>query len=238
MEISPRLRFDTMLRRVLLLFVFVITLAFAAPALAHRPMWGDGYGPIEVEDISISYAFYQTMKPDEIEVFYFEGQAGQNLHAGIQIPDNGKYEDYGVNAALFGPGLPKADEAILPPDHPEDLGAMVYESHASSNFFEPFTQTNYLGRQKIDMSLPADGTYYLLVWNPESVPGKYVIDFGYREAFTPLDIFLFPFWWLRVNWYFENYALTLVPLVLLSLLAAQRIRNRKPGVTKAQVSPV
>ncbi len=232
-----------MKRFFLLLCLFTLTLAFATPVLAHRPMWGESLGPTEVDDISISYAFYQTLQQDEIEVFFFEGKAGDKLHAGIQIPDNGRYEDYNVTVALFGPGLKQADPAQLPAEYPEDLGAVIFESEVTEPFFEPFTQTNYLGRQQINLTLPEDGTYYILVWNTNNVTGKYVIDIGYREVFTPLDMLIFPFWWMRVQWYFEAYILASLPVAaLLGLFGAavyRRISRRKnKDLMKTQISPV
>ncbi len=195
--------------------LLAILLAFATPVLAHRPMWGESLGPIEVDDISISYAYYQTLKADEVDVFYFEGGKGENFHAGIQIPDVSKYKGYSVNIALFGPGLPTVEgEAQLPPEHPENLGALIVESKTDKDFFEPFTQTNYLGRQNIDITLPEDGLYYLVIWQPDGTAGKYVVDIGHKEKFGLLDLFLFPIWWLRVHWYFEHYVLVIISLVL------------------------
>ena len=60
-------------------------------------------------------------------------------------------EDYGVSVALFGPGLPTADYAALPPGSPADLGAAVFPTPPGADFFEPFTQTNYWGRQRLDV---------------------------------------------------------------------------------------
>ncbi len=212
--------------------LLAILLAFATPVLAHRPMWGESLGPIEVDDISVSYAFYQTLKQDEVDVFYFEGGKGETFHAGIQIPDVEEYKAYSVNVALFGPGMPTVEnEAQLPPEHPEDLGALIFESKVSEDFFEPFTQTNYLGRQKIDITLPEDGLYYMVIWQPDGIAGKYVMDIGYKEKFGLPDLFLFPVWWLRVHWYFEHYALIIISLGLFTGAVVYLLYRARKGKT-------
>jgi len=203
-----------------------ILFAVPIPAQAHRPMWGDTLGPVEIEDITVSYAFYQQLKADEIDVFYFEGNQGQSFHAGIQIPDLARYKDYSVSLALFGPDLPQPDEAMLPPEHPEDLGALIALSEGSEDFFEPFTQTNFLGRQSLNTTLPADGQYYILVWHPSEESGKYVMDVGRKEVFSLIDLFIFPIWWLRVHWYFEHYIAIITIAILTALIISVFVFRR------------
>lgn len=174
----------------------------AAPVFAHKPIWGEENGIIEIPDLVTSYAFYRDLPSGKVDAYYFEGKAGQKFNFGVQIPDLEGLQNYEVAVALFGPELPRADKSQLPPDHPEDLGALIFPSIVTENFFESFTQTNYLGRQKITTTLPADGDYYLIVWHPESLAGKYVLDSGRAENFTPGDLFLFPVWWIQVRVYF------------------------------------
>ena len=225
-------------RLALSLSLLLILLAVATPVHAHRPMWGDSLGPVEIEDVSVSYAFYQKLNADEIDVFYFEGRKGENLHAGIQIPDIAAYQNYSVNIALFGPGLPMPeDETQLPPEHPEDLGGLTLTSQVTENYFEPFTQTNYLGRQALDMTLPADGQYYIIVWHPQGEAGKYVMDIGRKEQFGILDMFAFPIWWIRVHWYFEHYLLVGILaaalLTVLSWILYSQVRRSSKGTSHA-----
>src|SRR5512136_2384989 len=83
--------------------------AAAAPASAHRPVWGDGTanGVMPIENLSTSFAFYRDLQAAaEAEVYTFEAKAGQHLHAGISIPAIRGLENYGVSMALLGPGLP------------------------------------------------------------------------------------------------------------------------------------
>lgn len=219
-----------MKRITFLLTVLVLLIPFSSTS-AHRPVWGEQYGPIEIPNLRTSFAFYRDLSTNHTDVFTFKAEAGQDLHAGIQIPAVDGLEEYEVQAALFGPGLPEADPAALPPDHPEDLGALVFPSGKSAGYFEPFTLTNYWGRQEIDVSLPADGTYYLLVWQPENKPGKYVLDTGRAEVFEPGDIFRFPVWWVRVHLFFgHGPALAILAAMILLAVVLLVVRKWRKGM--------
>lgn len=200
----------------------------AATVSAHKPIWGEENGTIEIPDLVTSYAFYRDLPSGKVDAYYFAGKEGQQFSFGVQIPDLKDLQNYEVTVALFGPGLPEADETQLPPDHPEDLGALIFPSIITDNFFEAFTQTNYLGRQKISTTLPADGDYYLIVWQPDGLAGKYVLDTGRAENFTPGDLFLFPIWWIQVRVYFGQ-GPTLLAIASVFLLAGITIvlRRRK-----------
>lgn len=218
------------MKPITFILIIIFLLIPFSTASAHRPLWGEQYGPIEIPNLRTSFAVYRSLTIDQIDVYTFEGKAGQELHAGIQIPSIEGLEDYGVTAALFGPELPEVAPSDLPPDYPENLGALVFSSIVSADFFEPFTQTNYWGRQEINLTLPADGTYYLLLWHPNGQPGKYVLDTGRNEVFGFADLFRFPVWWVRVHIFFGHgpwLALigTFIVLAAILLVIRKRIQN-------------
>jgi hypothetical protein len=200
------------------LFLLLLLIPFTN-ASAHQPVWGEAFGPIEIENVSTSYAFYQTLQANEVDVFFIEGKKGDLFRGGIQIPDVNTLHDYAVSLALFGPGFPKLEESQLPPEYPEDLGGLYFPHEITEDFYEPFTQAQYWGRQEFNVSLPEDGTYYILVWHPEGKPGKYVIDTGYAERFDFFDMFLFPVWWVRVSLFHQYYSrLAIAGAALLALV--------------------
>jgi hypothetical protein len=92
-------------------------------------------------------------------------------------------------------------------------------STKSDDFFEPFTQTNYWGRQSITLDAPATGAYYLVIWPPTGPTGKYVMDTGYAEVFGPTDLLRFPVWWVQTKMYFGDWS-WLGYLAVIGLLAA------------------
>ncbi len=224
------------------LILAILTLVLSIPmssASAHHPMWSDE-DVTAIDDLTTSLAFYRDLPADKVHVYTFVGKQGQNLHAGINIPAVKGLESYSVTMALFGPGLTEADYDQLPPEHPEDLGALIFPSELTPDFFEPFTQTLYWGRQSIELRLPADGEYYLVIWQPEGLEGKYVFDSGRAEVFGFGDLFLFPIWWIRVHLFFGHGAYLLMgPAIILviTLYSLKRWRtalSRSVGVAAIQ----
>jgi hypothetical protein len=196
------------LRARILLAAFgalALVLLIAPAASAHRPEWGTGSGVTRIPDPHTSYAFYRDLRhPEDVHVYSFAGRAGETFHAGINVPAIPGLESYGVTLALLGPGLPILSPATVPASLPPGGTGTLYPSTAGDDFFEPFTQTRYWGRQDINLTIPQNGTYYLAIWHPSGQPGKYVLDTGTIEVFGMSDLFRFPAWWVRVHLYFGH----------------------------------
>jgi hypothetical protein len=212
------------------LLAIMIALFATTSVSAHRPATAAAEGTTVIPDPSTSYAYYAALENGgDVDIYTFSAEAGQFFHAGINIPQIAGLESYGVSLALLGPGLPAVSSDALPAlphehstdagDHSHDdaagwrerlglnsLTGIVAASVDSDDFFEPFTQTNYWGRQTIQLDLPATGTYTLLVWHPQGVTGKYVMDTGRAEVFSLGDLFRFPIWWVQTHIYFEHTA--------------------------------
>jgi hypothetical protein len=120
-------------------------------------------------------------------------------------------------------------ETIISGLNASNIGGIVVESQKTDDFFEPFTQTNYWGRQVLELNLPESGTYYLVVWNPEGVTGKYVLDTGVEEVFGPADLIRFPIWWVNTRLYFEQgpALLGVAMLPVLALIGAIDCRKNR-----------
>ena len=215
-------------RQVGVLLAALLLLLTATQAAAHKPLWGDG-NQLEIPNLTTSFAAYRALETaDQVDTFVFTAEAGQTLQGSITIPQIEGLGDFGVRAALFGPGLPEADHEALPADHPEEVGTAVYPSRNTEPFFEPFTQTNYWGRQQFETTLPQDGTYYLLIWHPDGERGKYVLATGTEERFAPVDLFRFPVWWVRVHIFFEHTPYLIgVGVLSLGLIAGLFIWRRR-----------
>lgn len=222
-----------MIQKTLFFLAFLATFFLVPSVSAHRPNEGNDTGVTLIPDATTSYAYYRQFDGSElVHVYAFEGQAGQLLHAGINIPQIKGLENYQVELALLGPGLPPLgfglDQKTSPETHseselvrhdhkqtsgnipiPGDLnldrfGGLIVESQEGEDFLEPFTQTRYWGRQDLELNLPESGKYYLLVWNSDGDDGKYVLDTGTQEVFSPADILRFPVWWINTRLYFEQ----------------------------------
>lgn len=214
--------------------LLIASLFWVSGVSAHRPDWGDTGNQITIDNLQTSYAYYRELTGHgQVDVYTINAQAGDHLHAGINIPAIAGLNQYAVTVAVTGPGLPPANRGDLPAAYADVTGALVFHSKMGQDFFEPFTQTNYWGRQRIELNLPRTGVYHLLVWNPEGQAGKYVMDTGETEVFGPADLFNFPVWWFQVHAYFgETQGLILAVLATCLLLAALTIalvrRGKRP----------
>ncbi len=260
--------------RITILFASLFCLFFAVPpASAHRPDQGNDAGVTEIPNITTSYAYYRELgTADRVHIYRFEAEAGQFLHAGINLPQLARLKTYGVSMALIGPGLPPVEMDRLPlsgvedheheegDDHAHDesgsgsdadlsflqasdLGGIIVESEIGDDFFEPFTQTRYWGRQVLELDLPESGTYALVIWNPQGAAGKYVLDTGTAEVFGPLDLFRFPVWWVQPRVYFEQtpqligFALVVLGGLTGLIFLRRRRRGRAKAVTAEPAQP-
>lgn len=215
-------------RKISLAILMIAAFLSVPEASAHRPEEGVARGVTVIPDPTTSFAYYREFGSGEfVHVYSVEGAAGQAFHAGINIPQLEGLENYGVTLAVFGPGLTELDPARLPDDlrnlgRPSTvpalpvstgaarlpdltgMGGVILESAVTEDFYEPFTQTSYWGRQSVDLTFPETGTYYLAVWQPEETAGKYVMDTGRQEVFSPADLFRFPVWWWETRAYFNQ----------------------------------
>lgn len=222
------------LRHLFFFFVVCSFLFLPATVGAHKPIWASGT-EIRIPDLRTSFAAYRTLADSsQIDTFVFDGRAGQSLRGKVSIPRLAGLDTFTVRAALFGPGLPAAAHDLLPAEHPEGLGAVVFPSEFSSDFFEPFTQTSYWGRQAFVLSLPEDGTYYLLVWQPAGETGKYVLATGSEERFSLTDLVRFPLWWVRVHIFFGHTPYLVAGGAAIVMLATVLIVRRRYRATSRQ----
>ncbi|HSH02252.1 MAG TPA: hypothetical protein VLL52_06985 [Anaerolineae bacterium] len=238
-QLTPKLIFS-------LFTIFALHFLTTPSANAHRPATGEEGVVNQLENITTSFAFYQELDSRaEVDIYSFTAQQGDFFHAGINIPAIAGLESYGVTMALTGPGLPALPTNALPnidghhaPGEYVDLsGGLIAPSQITEDFFEPFTQTNYWGRQSIDLDLPATGTYFLLIWNEKGATGKYVLDTGYEEVFSAMDMFRFPLWWLSVHNYF-NHTIYIISFVALGLTLLFFLWQRRQQTPQPQPVPV
>lgn len=206
------------MRKFFILSIIFSQLLFVSTASAHRPDNSTNLEITEIQDSQTSFAFYRELTQENaIQVYQLSMQAGEFFHAGINIPQLIGLDDFGVNLALIGPGLPNSNLQTdlaaqgLDTNNPtlknilnQNTNGMIAESQVSADFYEPFTQTEYWGRQVLELDAPATGTYYLVTWHPEGQTGKYVLDTGTKEIFGFADLFLFPQWWWDAQVYFER----------------------------------
>ncbi|MDR7476103.1 MAG: glycerol-3-phosphate acyltransferase [Armatimonadota bacterium] len=161
----------------------------AIPAWAHQPFFEETDilpdRPWWIDDPSVSTAVYATLEsPMDVDVFAFDGRAGQEVYLSIVIPQILGQEDFAPTVALVGPGLPEGREtlpSVVPLAESEGMEVVPPPEGPPSTFFEPFTRTSYWERQERTFAFPADGPYRVAVWHPRGAVGRYVFTVGRAE---------------------------------------------------------
>jgi hypothetical protein len=180
--------------------------------LAHKPIFADLQSnttratAIKISDPEISWAVYaQLSQTDEVNYYRFEGKRGLPIRIEMSVPHIESARDFGFDVALVGKGL--TESARTPFALEVGEGAIVALNSGQDNalvFDEPFTQTSYWRRQTLRAELPADGTYWIAVYDPRGRTGKYVLAIGEREDFGVDDIASMPSIVLRVHEFFGD----------------------------------
>ena len=180
------------MRKTFIVATLLTILAAATPAFAHRPEQPGKDNLTLIPNVSTSYAYYREFTSiDEFHIYQLEADAGEKFHAGINIPQIKGLETFGVTFALVGPGFDAVESGTLPFSAKENVTTMpsfiqdglrssetgkfeglVIANEVSENFYEPFTQTNYWGRQSIDVEIPESANYYLIVWPQKTKPAN------------------------------------------------------------------
>ena len=168
----------------MLLLMFVV---LVAPALAHQPFFEDkeftAENPMYIKDPTISTAVYATLEtPNNIDYYTFNGSKGELVLLSITIPQLAGQENFAPTTALMGPDLPNAD---LPNKviKPQNSGALILRPPVNdTTFFEPFSRKSYWTRQEQNLTLPANGSYKVAVWDDKGQIGHYVFVIGYKEV--------------------------------------------------------
>ena len=104
-------------------------------------------------------------------------------------------------------------------------------NYPGDEFYEPFGQVTYWERQEIRMTLPEDGTYFIIVMDEKNQDGKYSLAVGTIEDFSGSDFFtILPKAWLDTKLFVGDFLslgilfaiISMVPLIVLVRLARQK----------------
>lgn len=217
---------------VLLVALFGFSLQ---PAYSHKPIPStDQNTTIEnallISDHKVSWVIFETLEDNQKKFYTFEAKSGDSFYSSIVIPNLDRFENYKPNLALI--------SATEMPDS-EDVAKIIqnavlvskYEGTLPSNeFYEPFGQATYWERQEINITIPQDGQYYLIVYDTQGMNGKYALAVGTIEDFSALDFFtVLPMGWFETKYFFEDYLSMLIPIPIilfipLLYLVKKRIR--------------
>ena len=172
------------LRSLLFAIVFI---GILQPAMGHQPFFEDKEftfdSPGHIRDPAISTAMYATLEtPNNVDYYAFSGNKGEPIFLSITIPQITGQENFAPTMAMMGPGFPNVD---FPKNvtKPQYSGALILPPPVNATpFFEPFSRTSYWTRQEQNVTLPANGSYLVAVWDDKGQIGRYVFVIGYKEV--------------------------------------------------------
>ena len=191
---------------IFLSYFLVIPIIFVD---AHRPILTEKQpdtleSSLLIEDPTVSQVVYREVIPENGGQTWlrFEGVAGEKITIGCGVPVILRLLGYSQHLAVVGFGLPEKPSGL---SLPKGLGAVVYPPSKSPRYFhEPFTGTNSWILVDDIFTVPANGTYYLVLYSPTVVEkGKIWITIGKKEQFGLEDLFVFSEWKRKVRAFHE-----------------------------------
>ena len=180
---------------------------------AHKPIQSDGTNlsyenALQIPDHKISWVIYEELDVYQSKFYSFEAKKGEPFYASIVIPKLDPLVAYKPSLALAGEEIQIKNidnfDGELPPG-----GIVVYDYDGiipSKEFYEPFGQTTYWDRQEIQISIPEDGIYYIMVFDSQGFAGKYSLAVGTIEDFSMADFFtVLPSAWFETKLFYGDY---------------------------------
>lgn len=131
-----------------------------------------------IEDADRTWAVFGQLPTGATQHVAFARPAGGRIRARVLVQTRQANLALDPWLVLVGPGLerPAPLDALLPPGE----GALFVAPPPSRELelFEP-SQFAVLAGASLELWLPADGPYYLLVFDPSGQAGAYILDIGY-----------------------------------------------------------
>ena len=231
----------------LLVLLSFFVLFNIAPADAHKPIQSDGTNltyesALQIPDHKISWVIYEELDVFQSKFYTFEAKKGESFYSSIVIPKLDPFVAYKPSLALAGEQILIENihniDAELPPG-----GIVVYDYNGvipSEEFYEPFGQTTYWERQEIRITIPEDGTYYIIVSDSQGFSGKYSLAVGTIEDFSTIDFFtVLPSAWFETKLFYGDYlSLSIFFAILFGIptLIILRIKRKKTVLAKTEVN--
>lgn len=176
----------------------VIVLAFAAHALAHRPVLEQQLGPgasweaaaQTVDPTHASVAVYGSLsEPSQVDFYKFVAGKAETIPAEVLVPVRPSNEQFRPALVVLGRNLaPPADAQALPFALPEGYGGVVLTAPEARGYFhEPYSREYLYRGAEVQVPLQAGETYYVAVYDPERRTGTYALSLGTVEQFDDVS---------------------------------------------------
>ena len=216
-----------------LILIIGMLLFIPSTAFSHKLVPTDGSNnsfenPLVFDDHKVSWVVYEEINGNEL-YYAFEAKKGDMFYSSIVIPKIENLENFAPSLAFI--GYESHLELIqsyeidnsnknYPYQLPEGFDVYVFDysgTFPSEEFYEPFGQITYWERQEVTFDLPADGTYYLSVFDKSDNSGKYALAIGKIEDFSAYDFFtLLPYAWFETKLFVNDYLSVISAILILT----------------------
>lgn len=201
--------------------LFVFCLSFFAPKVwAHTPL-----SPIDeihsldtafdVPNPTKSWTLYRELHHGgEAEYYKLHLHPGERLKISLYVKEiEGGFSPHLI---LMAEALTMTNTLPIFIEKPAGFNATIIEpSIPEDREYEPFTPTSYYYLIDVDHVVSVEGDYYVVVYEPNAIEGKYGIAIGYKEEFTLSEWLLIPFDVINIHqWEGQSLIVILAPLVL------------------------
>lgn len=182
--------------------VFLFLLLLSLNAFAHKPIDTSNPAtrsdPIVIKDHQLSWVAYNKLeRANDVDYYMLSSvKKGEKIYAEILIPKINRLKDFDPVIAVVGPGL-KSDMDGLKNEIIEDKelldiikgeGVVIKRNDKKDEiFFEPFTQTRYWKKQKLEVVAPIDSDYFITIFDVGDKADKYVLSIGKKEKWGIRD---------------------------------------------------
>ena len=187
--------------------IFLVLMLSTNPAFAHKLISHDDShtdydSALKIPDHKISWAIYENLGTNEAKYYTFEAKKGDSFFASIVIPKLSGLEEYSPTIFFV--------ESEGTGDFPVKFSPIKFPYEGKfpgREFYEPFGQVTYWERQDVELIIPNDGKYFLVVADEKNQSGKYSLAIGTIEDFSGVDFFtILPKAWFDTKIFVNDYA--------------------------------
>jgi hypothetical protein len=180
--------------------------------------------PIVVDNSTTAFSYYADLPAGQVDIYQVYALGGEPARISLAAPKTDDLKAFTPSLALVGPGIStNVPTSTLPVTLPPDMGAVVLNYTADPSTrptaSDPTAMASIWQGQEYRAVYPHPSPYYILVWDKQARPGKYIMTVGSQDDFGLFDLIKFPYTWAKLNIWLGNWS-SLVVVILVAVVLA------------------